>query len=635
MYKTMKYIIVFVLILFFSGCEKVELQISELTRMIDTSLVKEETGPKEAIKKIKPVKPKTIKKRTKIKKTITIQNPYDKIKSFTTQEKIAILTQYYFEQNYKISKPIMPNKPTKPAIPTADELTKGEFESTYDFNLRIQAANKKRENQINKIRDRYENRVNTYNQKVQRLINEHNSKIKQLKTNESKLLSNAASKALSIIYGKPYLQNLKYDADNERFFALMLASKGDFREKVTIKVPRVHAKSFKQNVHNLKPKIVFELHNDKFFLKRLDVPHKDKTYVAILTDINYKPESIKVTLNKGSLNLEEAQFLEDDFKIAKGSYQLSSLDYSIDPEIAKMQKRKFELEEIARKKRLQESKAKEFARIKAQYEESIKKLEKKAGGYDDIPDLLQNIKPAIVDNKKWLVIIAIEDYEVTTSVNFAKNSAIRFQQVAQKTLGIANSNVRTLINATSGTIKSQLKAMLRRVEKGDTLYFYYSGHGIPVASQNNEPYILPKDMSPDYIQDEDFFRLQNIYKRLTDSYASKVIAFADSCFSGVTDNKSVLREGLGATRLKPRNVNFDSKKMVIITAGTGKQYSNMYEQKSHRLFSYFVMKSLLKGNKTIKSLHQDIYKNVKKASYKLGSLYEQHPTIEGNKGLKL
>lgn len=174
---------------------------------------------------------------------------------------------------------------------------------------------------------------------------------------------------------------------------------------------------------------------------------------------------------------------------------------------------------------------------------------------------------------------------------------------------------------------------MRNVKKGDSIYFYYSGHGIPVLP-DNEPYILPKDKIPEMIGRDEFFKLKNIYNMLSESKASKVFAFIDSCFSGSTDGRSTIK-GIAATRMKPKDVTFDQEKMAVITAGQGTQYSNMYEEKGHRLFTYYLMKTLLKGKTQIKDIYTDVYTNVKDESLKMGDLKKQEPQLNGNDKLEL
>ena len=147
--------------------------------------------------------------------------------------------------------------------------------------------------------------------------------------------------------------------------------------------------------------------------------------------------------------------------------------------------------------------------------------------------------------------------------------------------------------------------------------------------------MLASDSSPDYISDEKFFSLQNIYSQLSNSKAGKVIAFIDSCFSGVTDGKAILK-GVAATRLIPKKVEFNKNKMVVITAGKGNQYSNAYELKSHRLFSYYLFKNIIEGKREI----NEIFKNTKQETYdtslkEFGNLRIQEPTLIGNSKLSL
>jgi len=128
--------------------------------------------------------------------------------------------------------------------------------------------------------------------------------------------------------------------------------------------------------------------------------------------------------------------------------------------------------------------------------------------------------------------------------------------------------------------------------------------------------------------------LKNIYKQLSDSKASKVVAFVDSCFSGATDGVSIIK-GVAGSRLAPKKVIFDKSKMVVLTAGQKKQYSNMYQEKGHRMFSYFVMRSLLAGKKDINMLYKEVSCKTSEASNELGALKKQEPTLDGNIKIKL
>ncbi len=253
---------------------------------------------------------------------------------------------------------------------------------------------------------------------------------------------------------------------------------------------------------------------------------------------------------------------------------------------------------------------------------------------DDLKNLIKKIAQASKDSTKWVFVIGAEKYDNTDEVTYSKRSAEIFIKVAQKSLGVIDRNSYALIGdgATSGAIEDKLKLMLRNIKNGDSIYFFYSGHGIPVLP-DREPYMLPKDKVPDFIKDSPFFKLDNIYNLLSNSKASKIIAVMDSCFSGSTDGVSIIK-GVAGSVLVPKKITFNHDKMVVLTAGRDKQFSNMYPKKGHRLFSYFIMKSLLEGKRSVKDVYNDVFPKVKSTSNGFGDLKRQEPTIEGNEGLR-
>ncbi|MDH5394234.1 MAG: caspase family protein [Gammaproteobacteria bacterium] len=249
---------------------------------------------------------------------------------------------------------------------------------------------------------------------------------------------------------------------------------------------------------------------------------------------------------------------------------------------------------------------------------------------DDLMLSLDKSKKEAVDPTRWLFVIGAGEYENTDNILYSEKSADAFRAIAQKKLGISNRRTVSLIGkkATSGPIKDRLYQMMNDVQKGDTIYFYYSGHGIPNI-KTRDAYILPVDRTPNTIVRDDFFKLENIYKTLNQSAAGKVVAIIDSCFSGSTDNQSLFK-GVAAARLVTKKVKVDKTKMVVMTAGKDDQFSNMYQQKKHRAFSYFVMKSLLDDVKDIKSMFRYVRSNVEDVTYELGNQYLQTPTISGD-----
>lgn len=257
---------------------------------------------------------------------------------------------------------------------------------------------------------------------------------------------------------------------------------------------------------------------------------------------------------------------------------------------------------------------------------------------DDIPQLLKKAPAAPIDDKKWLFVIGAEKYKHTDDILYSRRSSELFAQVVAKTIGVGKGRQKILLDndgATSGSIEDTFKILLKDVRAGDTIYFYYSGHGIPVPDQNNEAYMLPVDKIPDFVADNDFYKINNIYQKLYNSNASKVFVFMDSCFTGQTDGKSVLK-GKAATRLEPKKWNLSTTgKMAVITAGNSKQYSNALPERGQRLFSYYLMRALLSGDyNNISDLATKVSADVTAQSLRM-DIKKQTPVLDGNKSLDI
>jgi hypothetical protein len=233
---------------------------------------------------------------------------------------------------------------------------------------------------------------------------------------------------------------------------------------------------------------VFDYDGENVKLKDIRVLYKNHNYLAQFTDMNINETRVAVNLKTDELKLDNSF----DTKISVAQNEVNSFDTS------------------------------------------------KLTNYSELDNLLKNSKALKTSKKKWLFVVGIENYEYTDNIVYAKRSAQMFAKTAQKKLGVPKQNSFVLINdnATQAEIKTNMRRMLSRVKSGDTIYFYYNGHGVPVPSLNNEPFMLPSNSEPDYIADEKYFSLKNIYSKLSESKADKVVAFVDSCFSGVTQPKS-------------------------------------------------------------------------------------------------
>lgn len=83
------------------------------------------------------------------------------------------------------------------------------------------------------------------------------------------------------------------------------------------------------------------------------------------------------------------------------------------------------------------------------------------------------------------------------------------------------------------------------------------------------------------------------------------------------------------------DVVLNSKKMSVMSAGKYNQFSNAYPERGHRMFSYFLLRSLLKARPaaekvTVGTLYQDVAVGVRDASHSRGDAYLQEPQLWGN-----
>ncbi len=149
-----------------------------------------------------------------------------------------------------------------------------------------------------------------------------------------------------------------------------------------------------------------------------------------------------------------------------------------------------------------------------------------------------------------------------------------------------------------------------------------------------EPYILPADKIPQFIGDDAFYRVANIYKALQSSKARQVFLFMDSCFTGQADGRPVMGDVANAV-IRPKKLRISKNgKLALLTAGTEDHFSNAYRSKGHRMFSYFLMRQLLSGHKTFGELALQVEAQVAHQTKGFGS-QKQNPVSQGNLQLQL
>lgn len=531
-----------------------------------------------------------------------------------------------------ILKPELPPRVKEPVLPSPIKLTKGEFEKTSAFEFRVQKASSERDFELNKLQENYRAAVEKRNRQIEFLSKEYNENIakrnqivkniqliqqadnKRVEFSRKKQKEIALSKlnvfakeAIAQVYGKAKVSYKSYDADAEVIYLHITSADGkNFTKDVELKVAPQNAKLLKQNVALLVPKVVFDIAKNEnnaieLSIHSINVAFNDKVYVAQDVTSSYKAKPISITIENKTKKFDIEEH-KTELLALQESYEFQLQNPNLNDKIV--------LGSVA-------------------YNENGAIV-----GANELVNEANALPKIKTDKTKWLFMIAIENYAETDNVLYTTRSAKAIEKSMQKRLGIDEKHTFSLLNdkATSGAIKDKLHSLAAKVKADDSIYFYYSGHGVP--GTNGDAFILPEDKIVDFIDKDPFFKLENIYKKLSLTKAKHSFVFIDACFSGRTDNELIFK-GVAPGLLKTKKVPYDKKKLTIITAGTDKEFSNMYEEKRYRLFSYYLAKGFLNNERDVSVLYKRLNANVVEKSEEKGERYKQTPQIYGNQKVRL
>ncbi|MGE3335321.1 MAG: caspase domain-containing protein [Rhodospirillaceae bacterium] len=250
---------------------------------------------------------------------------------------------------------------------------------------------------------------------------------------------------------------------------------------------------------------------------------------------------------------------------------------------------------------------------------------------DDLAPQVAALPTARADGRRYLFAIGVNAYDDAPSVPFADRSAQLMTDLLRKRYGVPEENI-TLItgdDATGLKILGRLNSLVQRLTPGDTVFFYYAGHGLS-GRDGKAVYVVPKDAVPGAYEVE-MLSLSSLLGRFESSPAARIVAFLDTCFSGrVSGDKSLFP---GVAPLVPTEVSaadVQSKgKVTLFLAGQANQFANDYPERGHRLFSYFLIKGLLRGSDNATEIHAAAAREVRRISAKRGAEFLQEPRLEG------
>lgn len=237
---------------------------------------------------------------------------------------------------------------------------------------------------------------------------------------------------------------------------------------------------------------------------------------------------------------------------------------------------------------------------------------------ESVSDVDSNIPyDARKNNNIYAIVIANENYQSEDKVPFAIHDGRTFVEYCNRTLEIPETNIDFFTDASFNNIRKAInnaKMFADVAGENAQIIFYYAGHGIP-DEMNKSAYLLPVDGDGSDVVTG--YKLDDLYAQLGALHVKNVTIFMDACFSGSKRDGSKLASARGvAIKVRP---SAPQGNMLVFTASNGDETAYGYSDKSHGLFTYFLLKKLQEtsGNVTYGELFDYIESNVKMKSFQV------------------
>lgn len=177
-----------------------------------------------------------------------------------------------------------------PTLPAPLNLVKDEFESKAEFGVRVQNATLQREKEIQRLQEQYRQNVEVRNAELE------NRKANIQTKKKEYLLKNFA-----LVMGEPIISNPVYNPETDTMFVNISMNNAEWKKKVAITIKeRNEARELTKTLSEYQPIVEVSVQNDTFVFDSIKIIKKgllsSKKYQATLSEQDYKPEHIAVTL---------------------------------------------------------------------------------------------------------------------------------------------------------------------------------------------------------------------------------------------------------------------------------------------------------------------------------------------------
>ena len=520
-----------------------------------------------------------------------------------------IATDYLRLADMETSIPLV----TEPEIPPALELVQDDFESDELFEERLEETIEARNKAIVALQADYQSRVELRNQRIDQLEREQNKRRQDLDKQKAYFLGDAVRKEL----GGFRVEFSSFDKSEAKIYYTLISEDSDYQQSIAIDANTDGRASIEKNrrlaegADSIDPTVTFRINGDELELYRVrlqDSPSNDllaSNLSAATVDAN--PESAQ----SSGLASEVKRVVLDNTNIASQSIAQAASLQKQNPNIID-----------------------EFKDIEIIYTDGTKKIIDTGLQEDELWARVQELQNSRLNENAYIFAIGVEDYANEADVPFATYSAELTTELLRIKAGVPAENVLLLTErrTTGTTIEGEFRKLLENLQanKDSTLYFYYAGHGLPT---DDAVYILPSDaVTGSYVDDD--FNLAGMLDKIAQADIKHSYVFLDTCFSGKTDLDTLAFKGVGAVALNPKKPKL-ADNFTVFYGGQASQFANAYNDKRHRMMSYYLNKGVLDGKEDILELADYVSGEVRKTAARLGPDHRQEPYVEGNTDISL
>ncbi|MBL8922753.1 MAG: SUMF1/EgtB/PvdO family nonheme iron enzyme [Myxococcaceae bacterium] len=196
--------------------------------------------------------------------------------------------------------------------------------------------------------------------------------------------------------------------------------------------------------------------------------------------------------------------------------------------------------------------------------------------------------------KDAALLISISDYAFLPDVPGAKENAAAWYRHLTTTRGVPATQVTWLqdTDATLEGVQDALAELPKKVKPGGTLWVLYIGHGAP--SQDGSDGVLVGADAQNVVRSLYARSLprQKLLDALSAGPHARVVVVLDACFSGQSGSGQQLATGTMPTLPEKESLGKAKKPLVLLTAGTSRQFAGALPNLERPAFSYLALGAL-------------------------------------------